>query len=460
MLTLLAGLSALPIVLYFGPLAEISLLLALTATLSISLKVHPIYRVDHMGGAAGVRISITEILIAAILVYLLVRSRGMFRVRIQVPTSILIAVAVYLVFCVISTMASPDPELGVFQILATLQTFAVFVFLVNYIDTSYKFRVAVAGLLLGTFAQSAVALGQYKFPGRFEFKMLGAQEQEELKVSDSGDIDLPSVDLGQTTIGGEVVTRPMGMLIHSNLLGTFLALQILLAAALFFTTSSNLLGLCSAGVAAVAGTALVVTYSRSGWAAAGMGFAVWWALAWKYRALRLNFRQKLAVALVVIVAAGALVKLAPKIYLRLTETAGEALTFRRDLAAAAFRMTMHNPVTGVGLNTFVDQLPPYDPAQTSRLKAYPVHDIFLLESSETGTWRRCGVFGACDTYDPKVFFLCCEMSIAYSSLLRAVIVRGDCIVLGCRSVCVHVPNTGAGRSSVVSAGARIRELRD
>ena len=60
-----------------------------------------------------------------------------------------------------------------FQILATLQTFAVFVFLANYIDTPYKFRVAVAGLLLGTFAQSAVALGQYKFPGRFEFKMLG-----------------------------------------------------------------------------------------------------------------------------------------------------------------------------------------------------------------------------------------------------------------------------------------------
>jgi hypothetical protein len=47
-------------------------------------------------------------------------------------------------------------------------------------------------------------------------------------------------------------------------------------------------------------------------------------------------------------------------------------------------MTMHNPLTGIGLNTFVDQLPPYDPAQTSRLKAYPVHDIFLLESSETG----------------------------------------------------------------------------
>ena len=125
----------------------------------------------------------------------------------------------------------------------------------------------------------------------------------------------------------------MGMLIHSNLLGIFLALQIILASAIFLATSSNLLGLCSAAVAAAAGTALVVTYSRSGWAAAGMGLALWWVLAWKYRALRLSFRQKIAVGLVLIAAVGALAKLAPKIYLRLTETAGEALTFRRDLAA-------------------------------------------------------------------------------------------------------------------------------
>jgi O-antigen ligase len=380
----LAGVSAIPVVLYFGSLAETGLLVALMATLSISLKVHPIYRADHMGGAAGVRISITDILLFAILVYLIVKARGTFRTRIEIPTSILVAMAVYLLFCIVSTMASPDPEMGVFQILATVQTFAVFVFLSNYIDTPGKFRIAVAGMLLGAFAQSGVALGQYKFPGRFEFKMLGAQEQEDLKVSASGDIDLPSVDLGQTTIGGEVVTRPMGMLIHSNLLGTFLALQIIVAGALFLSTSSTLLGLWSAAVAAAGATALIVTYSRSGWAAAGLGLALWWVLAWKYRALRLTFRQKAAVALLLIVAVGALIKVAPKIYLRLTETAGEALTFRKDLAAAAWKMTMHNPLTGIGLNTFVDQLPPYDPAQTSRLKAYPVHDIFLLESSETG----------------------------------------------------------------------------
>ena len=214
--------------------------------------------------------------------------------------------------------------------------------------------------------------------------MLGAQEQEDLKVSASGDIDLPTVDLGQTTIGGEVITRPMGMLIHSNLLGTFLALQITVAGALFLSTSSTLLGLWSAAVAAASATALIITYSRSGWAAAAVGLVLWWVVAWKYRALRLTFRQKVIVGLLLIVAAAAVVKIAPKIYLRLTETAGEALTFREDLAAAAWRMTMHNPLTGVGLNTFVYQLAPYDPAQTSRLKAYPVHDIFLLESSETG----------------------------------------------------------------------------
>ena len=163
-LAFLAGMSAIPVVLYFGPLAETGLLIALTATLSISLKVHPIYRADHMGGAAGVRISITDILLAVILGYLIVKARGTFRTRVQIPTSILVAIAVYLLFCAISTMASPDPELGVFQLLATVQTFAVFVFLANYIDTPYKFRLAVAGMLLGAFAQSAVALGPIQVP--------------------------------------------------------------------------------------------------------------------------------------------------------------------------------------------------------------------------------------------------------------------------------------------------------
>ncbi|MBC8165294.1 MAG: hypothetical protein H7Y20_05400, partial [Bryobacteraceae bacterium] len=254
---LLSGISAVPIILYFDGLAETGLLLAFTATLSISLKVHPIFRIDHMGGAAGVRISITDILLGVLMLFLIARARGTFRFKLHIPTSILVAFSAYLLFCVVSTMASDDPALGVFQILAALQTFAVFVFLSNYIDTPFKLQVAVAGLLLGAFAQSAVALGQYKFPGRFEFKMLGAQEQEELKVSSSGDIDLPTVDLGQTTIGGEVVTRPMGMLIHSNLLGAFLAVQIVIAAALFLSSSSTILVLGSAGVAAVSGVALV-----------------------------------------------------------------------------------------------------------------------------------------------------------------------------------------------------------
>jgi O-antigen ligase len=47
-------------------------------------------------------------------------------------------------------------------------------------------------------------------------------------------------------------------------------------------------------------------------------------------------------------------------------------------------MALDHPALGVGLNTFTSQVTRYDPTGTARLKAFPVHNAFLLELSETG----------------------------------------------------------------------------
>jgi putative inorganic carbon (hco3(-)) transporter len=73
-----------------------------------------------------------------------------------------------------------------------------------------------------------------------------------------------------------------------------------------------------------------------------------------------------------------------RIYLRLTESAAEALEFREALAGVAWRMTLDHPIAGVGLNTFVYHTPIYDLAGTSRIKAFPVHNVYMLELAETG----------------------------------------------------------------------------
>ena len=123
-------------------------------------------------------------------------------------------------------------------------------------------------------------------------------------------------------------------------------------------------------------------------------------------------------------------------------------------------MTLHNPVTGVGLNTFVDQLPPYDPAQTSRLKAYPVHDIFLLESSETGLGGGVAFLSLAVLMIQKAFSYAREMPIAYPPLVWPGAFCSDRLLLGSRPVRLHVPATSISGSGLGHACARVCELRN
>jgi O-antigen ligase len=47
-------------------------------------------------------------------------------------------------------------------------------------------------------------------------------------------------------------------------------------------------------------------------------------------------------------------------------------------------MVKDHPFLGVGLNSFITVVERYDETTMSRIKAFPVHNILLLEFSETG----------------------------------------------------------------------------
>ncbi|MCU0873192.1 MAG: O-antigen ligase family protein [Pirellulaceae bacterium] len=378
----LTGAGLLPLLLWFGASVEELLLLALLATLSLSVKVHPVFRAEHTGGAVGLRIALSDLLPAAIALLVLLRPHG--RIHLQAPGGMVASVGAWLVFATISTFASADPELGLFQISSMIQCAALFLFLSNYVNTRRRLHVVFLGMLLGLTLQSGVTVAQWSFPGRFEFAVLGSQEQSDVSVSESGDVDLPDVDLGQTVVGGVLMVRPMGLLIHANLLAVFLVTQILVAACLAQSSPVRFLRWASAGAAALGIVALYASFSRSGWGVAVGGGALLLFFGWRRRAIRLRPIDRVVAVLVVAVLAGVMVRAAPAIWLRLTETAGEAVSFRGSLNEAALRIWADNPVTGVGLNTFIQHVAEYDASGLSRIKAYPVHNIFLLELSEAG----------------------------------------------------------------------------
>ncbi len=382
-LAFVVGLACLPIASYFPRTIEKGLLLALAFTLTISLKKHLIFRTDHLGGAVGLRVSITEILLVLLLAVLAFHLGTKRKIQIRVETPILLAFSVYFGLAALSALAGNDPELGLFELSALLQAFALFVFLRNYITNDRRFKIFVAGLLVGLVLQSGVALVQYQRPGLLNLSFLGAGEHEENVVVD-GEIALQDVDLGTTILNGQVQERPTGLLIHPNVLAIYFVLVMPVAMATLIVLDRSWLQWMAGVGLALSAPALYLTLSRSGWAglAAAIGLAsVFWR---SWRPVRLSLRKKIALALIASVLTCGIALKASTIIERWSSTLQDAVSFRTSLASTSWNMVKAHPFLGVGLNSFVTVVEQYDETMMSRIKAFPVHNILLLEFSETG----------------------------------------------------------------------------
>lgn len=382
LLAALAGLACWPVVGFFPGWAERTVLFAIGATLPVSLKVHLVHRAEHLGGSIGLRVSITDLLLLLLGVVALPRLAGR-QVRVHVDTPILVAFGAYLAFATLSLAAGGDTALGIFQLVALLQSFLAFVVVSNALSSRVRLEAFAAGVLAGLVLQAAVAVAQARWPGALNLEFLGGVEEVQDKVV-RGRIDLPAVDLGTTTIGGELTRRPTGLLIHPNVLASYFILAVPLAFAGWLVLPAAPLRLLALSGLGLGGLALYLSLSRSGWLGVAVALGLGAAAATAARAWRLTRSRKVGLALMGLAAAAGLAAGADRIARRFTETAGEAFDFRRDLGAAAWKMALEHPITGVGLNTFVDVVRDYDESGVSRLKLFPVHNIYLLELSETG----------------------------------------------------------------------------
>jgi O-Antigen ligase len=372
----------LPVASYFPRLVEELALFALSLTLSVSLKFHPVFRPDHIGGAIGLRVSITDLLLALLAVAIVARKTRAGTLRLEADSAILGWFVAYWLLAAASTLAGSDPQLGVFQLVACLQSFAAFVFLVSYLTTRRRLVIFLAALLVALCLQSVVAVVQTRFPDWQALQALGAPEEQELDLVD-GRVSLPDVDLGTTFVQGEVQRRPAGLLIHPNVLAFYLILGTTTALGVFLGSQTPWLSSLALLSAALAGLALYVSLSRSGWA--GTAFAVVLAAVLGRSALRaLDRRRALVLAALGLAVCALAAAKADRIYSRIADTADEAIEFRRNLAGIALRMIAAHPFAGVGLNGFEEASSSYDPSGEQRLKRFPVHNVYLLEASEVG----------------------------------------------------------------------------
>ena len=383
LLTLLVLVACLPVAAYFPGTIESAVLFGLSFTLSISLKKHLLFRTSHMGGAIGLRIAITDVLVLLLLTCLVFRIRPRQKIRVEIDSAVLTAFCIYFAIAMISATFGNDWQLGWFELSALAQAFLLFVFLVNYVNNAKRFRIVLIGTVMGLLTQSLIATVQLDHPGFPNLRFFGAAAEAEERIS-NGVIDLPNEDRGTTTIAGEVQERPSGLLIHPNVLALYLVLTVPLAIGAWFLISSWWFQVVSIAAIASSGVALFLTLSRSGWAGCAAGGMLTLVLWRRWKPALLSRGQTLFFAFLAVVLVIAAAVKAEKIYLRLTETATEALEFRSNLTTAAWNMLEAHPLLGVGLNSFETVVQDYDPSTMSRVKRFPVHNILLLELSETG----------------------------------------------------------------------------
>lgn len=423
LVTLIVGLGLWPIIGTFPGLLEKCTLFGLAFTLSISLKFHPLYRSDHLGGSIGLRVSITDLLLILLVSSALWRRQRGERVRIEIDRSIFVVFCLYMGFAGLSALLGADKNLGLFQWIAYGQSFTAAVLLANYLMNAERLRIFLAGLLLALCLQSGVTILQTERPGALPLQFLGASDQAAEDVTD--DPVLPEVDIGTTTVGGEIQQRPSGLLIHPNVLGFYLVLMIPVAFGVwlgFDNIGLRALALASTGLSVVA---LYLSLSRAGWA--GAAFAAFVAMCalepWR---LRLRRSQKLILGIMIMAFGVGVVVGAGRVYTRVVETADEAIEFRQNLANTALGMMADHPLFGVGLNSFIETSDSYDVSGEGRLKKFPVHNVFLLEASEIGipggiaflilvltmVWRTMSKARGCPAHGMRIFAVLSASGIA------------------------------------------------
>lgn len=192
--------------------------------------------------------------------------------------------------------------------------------------------------------------------------------------------------LRETLVSGAVRLRPSGLFDHPIVYADFLVLSLPVLAAGYFACASGLKKALLAGTFFLGTAGLILTLSRGAWISAAVASISLLSLAWRRGLLagaaRASVRRTLAGAAGLVLALT--IFFGPAIYDRLTRSQAGNIEVRYELNAIALRMIESRPFGGVGLNSFIQVMEHYDPRHVTRYFPATVHNLYLLETAESG----------------------------------------------------------------------------
>ena len=352
------------------PLVPI-LRVVLIASFSFKMEVNlfPVFKYHE--SPPGIIVSL--MLIASLMLlgaHILDRWRGKPRETV-LPMSFSLASVALLLWLIVSTLGSSEIRLGFNAVWGMTVTLLMCFVLANEFGSRAALRNAVITMAVAVGINGLVGLLQSTTGMFTEWTMLGAAREEFRKSI------------------AEEYLRASGFLGMSNSFAWYLItfLPVLLATTLIRV--EELRGwkrLLLAASSCLAVTALVLTYSRGGWAAFGLSLLALAALL--YRASPPAERGRFAprIAAVALLTALLCLPFATPIYLRLTEDDHGSVQARVPLMQVAQGMIADNPWLGVGPANYEAEMRRYDetPIKITDDFDWPVHNIFLHMTAEAG----------------------------------------------------------------------------
>ncbi|OGV89002.1 hypothetical protein A2Z41_02535 [Microgenomates group bacterium RBG_19FT_COMBO_39_10] len=308
-------------------------------------------------------IYLTDLLVSVILLFWLIKMRSQLRLKKTIDwlKNNWWFLAMFL-FLLVNALLAPNREAAIFKLVKVIE----FVFLGFYVfKEQYKINEIILPLSGAIIYSALIALAQFIKQGTVGglFWWLGERN-----------FSLITPGIAKTIIGGRLILRPYATFSHPNVLAGFILVSMVLIG----------LGIRRQGfrkaitwfALILGGITIIFSFSRSVWLVGtlvGLGLVV--QNQWQKR------KKSALVTTIVIV----LLLISGFYYqIALPLSGRETIWQRFSLAQVAIKMIRANPLSGIGFNNFIPQLPFYWQQFGTTYWLQPVHNIYLLILAETG----------------------------------------------------------------------------
>ncbi len=192
--------------------------------------------------------------------------------------------------------------------------------------------------------------------------------------------------IANASLNGTLVLRPYATFPHPNVLSGYLLISMVFVWSFVLQSDKHWMQFFGALSLVVSSIALLLTFSR-------VSILLWIVFVFVLlirmgiRSLKSWKTKLLTCAVIALVLIGiSFVPLTREVITRFTQTSfsEESIIERTELLSASWTMIQQHPLLGVGLDNFIPSLAPLQKPLPLNLYLQPVHNIFVLVTTETG----------------------------------------------------------------------------